>query len=396
MEASVLTRRAVAVVERYRPLIERFAFGLHLRDHDVEDCMSLARETAWKAAPRFRTDGGQQFEGFLMECVKRRLLDARKYERRQCRSPWFNRVRFEDRESNVMTCATMDAGEAEVSAADIVDSLSTDSATIVRLLLDGHGAGELAAAGVPDEKLEQARTEVACRMIEDRRMELRHYLEERARELQLTPAPQPDEADYDLTNRILALFTARSTKLRVVPVPEAEAEIERPAPVESGPVRPAGEASAGAIMGANPCARPGCDKPAAPGEEYCSIGCAVDELSAAGKIHKADRQMPRSDLKEGGYSGTAGDESVAALANPFGKRTAAHWCFEIFREAGLNGAGFTKEEMTDKLAAACKRKRITLKVPHERVRRCITETRRLGFELLKDDAGRFRLTGRRV
>jgi DNA-directed RNA polymerase specialized sigma24 family protein len=387
---TALTERAVSAVERYRPFIRRYVAGLQLREHDIEDCMSHAREAAWKAAPKFRTDGGKQFDGFLLDCVKRRLLDLRRHERRKSRAPWFNRCSLEH-----VTACTEGAQVAKATATDIVDSLSTDSATIVRAMMAGHGAGELAAAGVPDEMMEQARTEVACRMIEDGPMELRFYLEERARELQLSPAPQPDETDYDLMNRILSRFAARSKKLRVVPVPENGETKPAPRVSQAGGNVPS-DATAGAITGAQPCDHKGCDKAAAPGEEYCSIACAVAEMDAAGRIPPAPRQQTRGDLEGAGYTGTAGEESITALANPYKKRAAAHWCFEVFREAGLSGPGFTKEEMAEKLAATCKRKRITLKVPHERVRRCITETRRLGFELLKDDAGRFRLTGRRV
>lgn len=53
-------------------------------------------------------------------------------------------------------------------------------------------------------------------------------------------------------------------------------------------------------------------------------------------------------------------------------------------------------EIVDRLINACDKRNITLRSPASRVKRTISEIRSRGFELLKDDQGRLRLTGRRV
>jgi len=144
------------------------------------------------------------------------------------------------------------------------------------------------------------------------------------------------------------------------------------------------------------CALNGCDERAAKRSKYCSLGCAETEIAALRKrIRETKSVFSRADIEASGYTGESSAEAILALENPFGGRSAAHYAFELFRESGLR-EGLHREEIIDRLIDACDRKNIPLRSPRERVRRVTTDVRALGFELVKDYEGRFRLTGRRV
>ena len=144
------------------------------------------------------------------------------------------------------------------------------------------------------------------------------------------------------------------------------------------------------------CAFKDCDNKTAKLSKYCSLACAELEISGLRKrIREAKSLFSRADIEASGYVGESSAEAILALENPFGGRSAAHYAFELFRESGLR-SGLHREEIIDRLIDACDRKNIPLRSPRERVRRVMTDTRALGFELVKDYEGRFRLTGRRV
>lgn len=144
------------------------------------------------------------------------------------------------------------------------------------------------------------------------------------------------------------------------------------------------------------CALDGCDNIAAKRASHCSLACAEAQIKLLRKrIRESKSVFSRADIEARGYAGESSAESILALENPFSGRSAAHYAFELFRESGLR-SGLHREEIIDRLIDACDRKNIPLRSPRERVRRVMTDVRSLGFELLKDVAGRFRLTGRRV
>ena len=144
------------------------------------------------------------------------------------------------------------------------------------------------------------------------------------------------------------------------------------------------------------CALDGCDNIAAKRASHCSLACAEAQIKLLRKrIRESKSVFSRADIEASGYVGEYSVEAILAIENPFSGRSAAHYAFELFRESGLRG-GLNREEIIDRLIEACDRKNIPLRSPRERVRRVVTDTRALGFELLKDDAGQIRLTGRRV
>lgn len=143
------------------------------------------------------------------------------------------------------------------------------------------------------------------------------------------------------------------------------------------------------------CALSGCDERAAKLSKYCSLACAEKQISGLRKAMGPRRRFSPAEITAAGYSGDVSPVDLRALSNPFGDKSAAHVAFEILREAGL-GDGINRERFIDRLVEICLRKNVHLRSPRERVRRVMTDIRAMGFELLKDDAGRIRLTGRRV
>lgn len=143
------------------------------------------------------------------------------------------------------------------------------------------------------------------------------------------------------------------------------------------------------------CALNGCDNKAAKLSKYCSQVCAEKEISKLRKAMGPRRRFSPEDLEASGYSGEASPAGLRALRNPFAEKSAAHVAFEILRDAGLVDA-MNREQIIDRLVEVCHARNIALHSPRERVRRVLTDIRALGFEMLKDDAGRFRLTGRLV
>lgn len=144
------------------------------------------------------------------------------------------------------------------------------------------------------------------------------------------------------------------------------------------------------------CAERFCDNKAASRSRFCSLACAdkcVVELLK--RIRESRSRFSATEIEASGYAGEASPAALRALRNPFAERSAAHEAFEILREAG-HGNGINREEFIDRLVEICMRKNISLSSPRERVRRVMTNIRAMGFEILKDDSGRFRLTGRRV
>jgi len=146
------------------------------------------------------------------------------------------------------------------------------------------------------------------------------------------------------------------------------------------------------------CALDGCDERAAKRSRYCSLACAEKEIAGLRKrIRETRSRFSAADIKASGYSGEASPVALRGLRNPFGERSAAHVVFEILRSAGLgDGINRDRERLIDRLVDLCTRKNVRLHSPRERVRGVVRVIRSKGFELLKDDAGRFRLTGRRV
>ena len=143
------------------------------------------------------------------------------------------------------------------------------------------------------------------------------------------------------------------------------------------------------------CALKDCDIKAAKLSKYCSQVCAEKEISKLRKAMGPRRRFTSEEIQRDGFEGEASDAALRAAVNPFGEKSAAYIAFEILRDAGY-GNGINREQFIDRLVDVCMRKNVNLHSPRERVRRVMTEMRAMGFELLKDDAGRFRLTGRRV
>ena len=143
------------------------------------------------------------------------------------------------------------------------------------------------------------------------------------------------------------------------------------------------------------CALNSCDNKAAKLSKYCSLACAEKQISELRKAMGPRRRFSPEEIKKAGFAGDFSPANIRGLNNPFGDKSAAHVAFEILRNAGLS-KGINREEFIDRLVEICIRKNVALHSPRERVRRVMTEIRAMGFELLKDDAGRIGLTGRRV
>lgn len=381
---------ALAIVEARRPYLERYAAGLGLRDHDLDDCLSEARVAAWKAVKGFDPSRNGDLAARVVTIARQRMLDLRKYERRQRREPWRGRVGLEQ-----ITPPSVEGETVGIDVRDLAAAMSADSSTIVDLLCDGYQPKELASIGVPGEMIRAARDEAAAILIGGGNMKLRLYLEERAREINLRPPPQPDEADKELANRI---FCAHKKPVRRLKIGAARKGVGDLDPPDVEPARAQSPATAGAVESAHECARNGCSNRAAVSSKFCGLDCAELVVQAYEKIPSRSRSVSHGEIRSGGFEGTASPEAVAALVNPFSERFAAHWVFELFRESALQppGAEYDREKIIDLVVATCKQKGVALKTPRERVRRVVTETRAKGFELLKDDDGRLKLTGRRV
>jgi hypothetical protein len=137
------------------------------------------------------------------------------------------------------------------------------------------------------------------------------------------------------------------------------------------------------------CSYVGCESNAMVGSKFCSWVCtekAFAEMKKAKTTGGASVVGPSD--KDKPYEGEASEESISKLINPFGTNTGAHEVFELFRVGG------TKEIIATKLDKILQEKEIKCQSPLERVRRVITDTRRLGFELRKSKGGFFKLTGR--
>jgi len=144
------------------------------------------------------------------------------------------------------------------------------------------------------------------------------------------------------------------------------------------------------------CAERFCDNKAAPRSKFCSLACAdkcVVELLK--RIRESKSRFSAAEIEASGYVGEASPVALRGLRNPFREKSAAHEAFEILRIASL-GDGINRELFIDLLERRCLRGNVQLRSPRERVRRTISEIRSKGYELSKDEAGRFRLTGRRV
>lgn len=380
---------ALSIVEARRPYLERFAAALDLRDHDLDDCLSEARVAAWKAVEGFDPSRNGDLAARVVTIARQRILDLRKWERRQRRGPWRGRVGLE-----AISPPSVEGETVGLDARDLAAAMSSDSSTIVQLLCEGYQPRELASVGVPGEMIRAARDEAAAILIGGGNMKLRLYLEERAREIKLRPPPQPDEDDRALANRIFLAHRKPVRRLKIGAPKKGVGDIAR----SDDPPPPRAPAPAGAVESAHDCARNGCGNRAAVGSKFCGLDCAEMIVQSLEKIPSRSRTMSKGEAKAGGYEGIASPEAVASLENPFPEKAAAHWVFEMFRESSLQppGAEYTREKIIDLVVATCKQKHVALKSPRERVRRVVTETRAKGFELLKDDDGRLKLTGRRV
>lgn len=144
------------------------------------------------------------------------------------------------------------------------------------------------------------------------------------------------------------------------------------------------------------CALDGCDNKAAKRATHCSLACAEAQIkNLRNRLREMPRRFSSEDLAKSGYAGEDSDQTIRALRNPFGERTAAHVGFELFRESG-HGPGLHREEIIDRLVERCHQKGIPLRSPRSSVRRTVTEIRSRGYELIKDNRGRLRLTGKRI
>lgn len=144
------------------------------------------------------------------------------------------------------------------------------------------------------------------------------------------------------------------------------------------------------------CALDGCDNKAAKRATHCSLACAEAQIKVLRKrVRESKTRFSAEEIKAAGYGGEASPAALRGLRNPFAGRSSAHVAFHVLRDASFHD-GVNREQFIGRLEEACRKKNIPLHSPRERVRRVMTDIRARGFELTKDDAGRFRLTGRRI
>jgi len=358
-------------VRKWTPFIKKLAFHLNLHDTDEDDWLQTARLVYWEVADRFDPNKGKSFDSFVLDMLKLRLLDLKKAESNMNRFWLRNSVAIDDLD---VWCPI-----PEYRILDL--DVSKDSETVLRLIYAGYSIPDLRRQlGIPISVINRAKDEMAKHFIEGGNTMMRAWLEERARELGIIA--EVDENDFSLANRILSHGKTARRKFRIVPVPQKEenegnedgeyTENSLKIPEKTGPI----------------CLGIGCENAVIEGSRFCSLTCAERSFKELRKDRKKSQSVERS-ATNAAYSGEISSEAIKALENPFPGGSSAHEIFELFREGG------TKDTLAEILDSALMKKGIKCISPTERVRRVVTDTRRLGFELRKSKVGFFKLTGRK-
>jgi hypothetical protein len=291
--------------------------------------------------------------------VKLRLLDL-KNEESYVNRHWLRGPSLDEHEINGITAT------AVATSLDL--DVSKDSKTILNLFIQGYTERELERAEFPIEFIQHAKDEavLAFLLSGENGMKLREFLMQRCQELSIQVVGTED--DLSLANLILSNGANAKRRLRVVPVPEDQPKDGRK------------------------CAMVNCDNRALRGSSFCSLSCAEETMKSMKRevrVKEALVMRQGKESKEEQYQGEASEDGIAALINPFDAGTAAREVFELFRTGG------TKEQLAESADRALQQGGIKCVSPSERVRRVITDVRRLGFELVKSKGGVFRLTGRK-
>lgn len=338
---------------------ERFITGharlLSLRS-SKDEILQTAALTYWEVIKKFIPGKGKALDTFILDMVKLRLIDMK---RKESRAP--------------ITCEDVILTSSVALEPEDIDwlyaEMTPDSAAILKLLHSGYSANELQIKiGIPRRMIQRVKDETIYHFLKGGVMvKFRDYLVERAHELSLRV---PDDIeDLALANMILTNGQQVRRRFKVVPVSEE---------------------NKGDLPGRK-CAAQFCENPAANRLKFCSQSCAESELKAVKQDAKGPKGIVRrkDELKVMSFTGETGEAAIAALPNPFEAGSSAREVFELFRTGG------TRAELAAALGEVCERKEIKCTSPDARIRRVVTDARRLGFELPKSRGGVFRLTGRR-
>jgi len=343
-------------VKQWAPFIKNFGYRLGLKHTDQEDWFQTARTVFWEVRSKFRNGAGKSLDSFILDMLKLRLLDLKRAEA--------NQNRFWLRESVDIDKVSVFLPEQEKRVLEL--NVSKDSATVLRLIFAGYSKVELhRKLGFPVGVINHAKDEALLQFVKEGDMKLRGFLEERCKELSIQFDGNDD--DLGLANKILTIGKTAKRKFKIVPA-----------------------SSGGGDAAATVCKNRSCDNNTVNGLKFCSVVCAEQAFNALNREHKSKkRPFIQSTNGDGEYKGEAGEQEIRDLINPYEKETAAYIIFDLFRLGG------TKEILAEKLGQIVQEKDIKCTSPSERVRRVITDTRRLGFEVLKSKGGFFRLTGRK-
>jgi len=343
-----------AWVEQWIPFIRKFARSLGLSHTDEDDWVQTARTVYWQVFPKFDESRGRSLDSYVLDMVKNRLLDMKRRENNQNRF-WLH--------GSVPIDSIDIYGDEDVEELQL--EVSKDSEVVLRLIYAGYSIREIKKSlGFPMSVINRAKDEAAKMFVEGGNQMMRPLLEERAKELGIVI--EDGEDDLTLASRILAHGSTARRQFRVVPAPKGKRG------------RPKNKT----------CAASGCESPVFDKSSFCSLTCA-DRAYSEMKKNRQKRPFTTGSAKGGDFKGDESEEAIMSLENPFSIGTSAHEAFELFRFGG------TKKDLAEKLDQVLASKAIKCTSPDERVRRVVTDTRRLGFELKKSKGGFFKLTGRK-
>lgn len=358
MQNVELSSKISTFIDKWRLYIKKYAKSIGLCYTDEDDWIQTARLTFWEVVNKFDENRSCSLDTFVLNMVRLRLIDLKRSES----SSWIN------------NCVPLDPKKTEMISPEwreLQIEVSKDSKGILDLIYAGHSITALRRRlGIPEQMIQMAKDEALLEITKGGNMQLRELLIQRLQEFNL---PYRDNEDnLTLANRILTKrSTIRSRRYRVVETPDGKPKT--------------GE---GKI-----CAATGCGRVAIQGSKFCGLSCAEKSYQALkkrkGTSGVSGLVRTHDELEVLPWQGEESDEGVATLGNPFLESTSAHWVFELLRTGGV------KEDLTERLKPVLAEKKIKCSSLLVRIRRVITDTRKLGFEIRKSHGGFFHLTGRR-